>query len=194
MKRGMRKVGYKVPIEAVTQIAGKINPYIQIASTAFQVASFFGQKKAASQAQEATQKEAQIQNRLQDVQAARARVAQIREARIRRGKIISETAGANLGAGGTSSAVGGVGAVTSTAAANIGNINVARDYGRAIGQAQTEQYTAMGEMKQWSNMSDFASVFSRGISNIGTFSPDNTTASTKKDYWSPSFIAPNPFA
>jgi hypothetical protein len=46
-------------------------------------------------------------------------------------------------------------------------------------------------MKQWGNMSDFASVFSRGMDR---FASPTETASTKKDYWSPSFIAPNPFA
>jgi hypothetical protein len=191
MKKGMRKVGHKKVVEIVKSVAGQINPYFQIASTAFQVASFFGQKKAASKAEEATQKEAEIQSRLQDVQARRAQVAQIREARIKRSKIIAETAGANLGPTGTSSAVTGVGSVLTSAASNIGNVNVAKDYSQAIGQAQTEQYSALGEMKQWGNMSDFASVFSRGMDR---FASPTETASTKKDYWSPSFIAPNPFA
>ena len=114
------------------------------------------QRKATSQAAEATTRQAQLQTRLNDINARRAMIQQQREARIRRAQVLTETAGGGLGIGGTSSSVGAIGAVTTQEATNVGNIRQQGDFGRAIGEAGTEAYTAMGEAKGWSQIGGIA--------------------------------------
>ena len=57
-----------------------------------------------------------------------------------------------LGLGGTSSSVGAIGAVSTQEATNVSGIRQQQDFGRAIGSAGTEAYTAMGEAKGWQEM------------------------------------------
>jgi len=100
----------------------------------------------------ATQRQSDLQNRLNDINAQRQRVAQMREARIRRAQITTETTGGGLGLAGTSSSVGAIGAVSTQRDTNIGAIDTQAGFGRAIGTAGTEAYTAMGEAKGWQDL------------------------------------------
>ena len=150
--RNTRKVGYAPAVAAVSSVFSAISPIMSVASAVMGGVSFFQQKKATSQAAAATQRQSDLQNRLNDINARRQMIAQQREARIRRAQITTETAGAGLGLGGTSSSVGAIGAVSTQEATNISNIQQQGDFGRAIGSAGTEAYQAMGEAKGWSDM------------------------------------------
>lgn len=172
--RNVRKTGYAAAVAAVTAFATAAAPYMAIASGVMQGVSFFQQKKATSQAAAATSRQADLQNRLNDVNAQRQRVAQLREGRIRRSQIITDTAGAGLGPTGTSSSVGAIGAVTTEQASNVNAIDTQVGFGRAIGQAGTDAYTAMGEAKGWSDIGkvsgsifDYAGGF-KAIKTLGT--------------------------
>lgn len=157
--KNTRKVGY-----------GPVMPVIQAISAVTSVASFFQQKSATKKAEAATKEQASLQSRLNDINARRQQIAQLREARIRRAQITTETAGAGLGLGGTSSSVGAIGAVTTQEASNISNIQQQSDFGRAIGAAGTEAYTAMGEAKGWQQMGEVSgSIFklSGGFDTLG---------------------------
>ena len=161
--KNTRKVGYGGAVAAVTSIAKAVGPVLKVASAIgnvvspiIGVASFMQQRKATSQAAEATTRQTQLQTRLNDINARRAMIQQQREARIRRAQVLTETAGGGLGIGGTSSSVGAIGAVTTQEATNVGNIRQQGDFGRAIGEAGTEAYTAMGEAKGWNQIGGIA--------------------------------------
>lgn len=161
--KNTRKVGYGGAVAAVASVVKAAAPIIKVASTIGNivspivgVASFMQQRKATSQAAEATTRQTQLQTRLNDINARRAMIQQQREARIRRAQVLTETAGGGLGIGGTSSSVGAIGAVTTQADTNISNIRQQGDFGRAIGEAGTEAYTAMGEAKGWSQIGGIA--------------------------------------
>ena len=73
-----------------------------------------------------------IRNRYNQLQQKRQRLGEIRQARIRQGQIEGDTAGSQLGAGGTSSFSGSVGSIGTQVSANLGNISVAQDVGNQI--------------------------------------------------------------
>lgn len=157
--KNTRKIGY-----------GPAMPIIQAISAVTSVASFFQQKSATKKAEETTQRQSDLQNRLNDINARRQMIQQQREARIRRAQITTETAGAGLGLGGTSSSVGAIGAVSTQEATNVSGIRQQQDFGRAIGSAGTEAYTAMGEAKGWQQMGEVSgSIFklSGGFDTLG---------------------------
>jgi hypothetical protein len=172
--KNVRKTGYAPAVAAVTAAFTYAAPFISAASAVMQGVSFFQQKKATSQAAAATSRQADLQNRLNDVNAQRQRVAQLRESRIRRSQIITDTAGAGLGPTGTSSSVAAIGAVTTQRDTNINTIDTQGGFGRAIGEAGTEAYNFMGEAKGWSDIGkvsgsifDYASGF-KAIKTLGT--------------------------
>ena len=145
--KNTRKIGYGETVMAI----------VSIVSAASSVAGFFGQKKAAGQAAAAEDRKAALESRLNDVNAQKARIAQMKEARIKRAQIVTSTAGAGLGGMGTSSSVGGIGAVSSSEAGNIFNINRASGFASSIGQAKTDYATAAGESAGWQSISNAGS-------------------------------------
>ena len=111
-----------------------------------------------------------IRNRYNQLQQKRQRLGEIRQARIRQGQIEGDTAGSQLGAGGTSSFSGSVGSIGTQVSANLGNISVAQDVGNQItglntmsanygSQANTAASTA--------NMWESASVLGDTIGTMG---------------------------
>ena len=85
--KNVRKVGYAPAIAAVTSAFTTLAPVFSAASAVMTGVSFFQQKKATSQAAAATQRQTDLQNRLNEINAQRQRVSQMREARIRRAQI-----------------------------------------------------------------------------------------------------------
>jgi hypothetical protein len=145
--KNTRKIGLMETVMAITSIVSAVSS----------VAGFFGQKKATGQAAAAEDRRAALESRLNDVNAQKARIAQMKEARIKRAQIVTSTAGAGLGGMGTSSSVGGIGAVSSSEAGNIFNINRASGFASAIGQAKTDYATAAGESAGWQSISNAGS-------------------------------------
>jgi hypothetical protein len=168
--KNVRKIGYAPAVAAVTAAFSAAAPFISAASMVMQGVSFFQQKKATGQAAAATQRQTDLQNRLNDINARRQMIAQQREGRIRRAQVVTETTGAGLGLGGTSSSVGAIGAVSTQEATNVSGIRQQQDFGSAIGSAGTEAYTAMGEAKGWQQMGEVSgSIFklSGGFDTLG---------------------------
>ena len=149
--KNTRKIGYDPGTIAI------ISTVASVAGAVSTVAGFFGQKKATGQAAAAEDRRAALESRLNDVNAQKARIAQMKEARIKRAQIVTSTAGAGLGGMGTSSSVGGIGAVSSSEAGNIFNINRASGFASSIGQAKTDYATAAGESAGWQSISNAGS-------------------------------------
>jgi hypothetical protein len=150
--KNVRKIGYAPAVAAVTAAFSAAAPFISAASMVMQGVSFFQQKKATGQAAAATQRQTDLQNRLNDINARRQMIAQQREGRIRRAQVVTETTGAGLGLGGTSSSIGAVGGLATQEASNVSAIRQQSDFGKAIGSAGTDAYNAMGEAKGWQDI------------------------------------------
>jgi hypothetical protein len=170
--KNVRKVGYAPAVAAVSAVFSAAAPLVSAAGLVMSGVSFFQQKKATGQAAEATKRQSDLQNRLNEVNAQRARLNAIREARIKRAQILTSTTGAGLGATGTSSSVGGIGAVSTQEATNVQAINKQQGFGQAIGAAQTDYYTAAGEAKGWQDIGSISgSIFkeSGGFDSLKKF-------------------------
>lgn len=117
-----------------------------------------GEASDAAGRQAQAQKESQAaQGRMAEVEAQRARIAQVREARIRRAQVLASTGAIGQGSSGVQGAIGSIG---TQAASNIGTINQtqsfaqqataanqrAADAGAQIGEAQAkgQQWQAIG--------------------------------------------------
>lgn len=92
--------------------------------------------------QQAAQKAAKANAKLQDIEAQRERVKQVRTSRIARANI--EQAGANAGAADSSSVIGGAQDATNQGNQNISFINLEQSAGRQISNAQNQQAQAGG--------------------------------------------------
>lgn len=90
----------------------------------------------AAAAQAAAQKEQQrIEQVRANVEVRKERQKQVREARIRRGQILSNAINAGIGVG-SSSAANALGGINTQFGANQGSINVQQGFGAAIGDQQ----------------------------------------------------------
>ena len=170
--KNVRKVGYAPAVAAVTSFFTAAAPIFTAASAVMSGVSFFQQKKATSQAADATKRQSDLQNRLNEVNAQRARLNAIRESRIKRAQILTSTTGAGVGVGGTSSSVGGIGAVSTQEATNVQNINKQQGFGQAIGAAQTDYFNAASEAQGWKDIGSISgSIFeaSGGFSSLKKF-------------------------
>jgi hypothetical protein len=114
------------------------------------------QQQAMDEAAKAEERRAELQARVQENQAQRARIQQLRESRIRTGAIVANASNAGIVSGGTSPVVTGQTAVASQMGANIGNINVDVAGARAVGSAASDVFSAQGEAQQWKDLGGFA--------------------------------------
>jgi hypothetical protein len=152
---------------------------LQIASAGMQGLSVVQQKLAADEAQDAQREQERIQGLVNEREAQRARIQQIRQERIQRGSV--EARAASIGGGqapmaslgGTSSVVGGLGALNMQTASNLQEINFGSSASRAIGAAQGARYSAQTEQQGWADMGKAAQSIwtnapgiSSGIKNI----------------------------
>ena len=108
-----------------------------------------------------------INQRVSDVQAARARIAQTRENRIRVGSIQASTSGTALGPVGTSSVIGSIGSLNTQTSTNIGYINQEQqfsgqktDAANAMGGCASDVYSNTTAAAGWKDISSQgASIF-----------------------------------
>jgi hypothetical protein len=115
----------------------------------------------------AANKVAESEQRQSDVAAQRARVAQVREARIRAAQVTASLSQA--GGAGTSSLATGAGTIGTQMGANIGFINTQQSFAgeqsaanKEYGKAASDVYTAQNEMQGWSSVSALGKEISGG--------------------------------
>jgi hypothetical protein len=184
--KNVRKVGYGGVVSAVAKVASVASSFIPGANVlsaiglGAQIFSGMQERKYASKAADAAQRQYQLQSekaaqeqRYQEVLAQRQRAATFREQRIRTGNIVAQTGGTGLGMAGTSSFTGSTGALSTQAAANIGNINVAESTGQTltginqqIGAAASDQFRAQSNQQGWQQIGTMASNFPTSFGNI----------------------------
>ena len=118
---------------------GGVGNALQAGGLAMNIASniqsqkYAGKQSSFAREQVAQQNKAEeARNRYNQLLQKRSRLQSIRAARIQQGQIGAATAGTGLGATGTSSFTGSMGAIGSQTSANLGNINVAQDVGNQI--------------------------------------------------------------
>lgn len=151
--KNVRKVGYGGALKVISAVVG--------------IASFFKQDKAADDAEEAQERQRQLQERINSRNAQRQRIQALREERISRAKILSNVAPSGIVAGGTSAVIGGAGSVTSQFGANVSNINTNLSGATAMGDAMTDYYNATGNMQQWQNIGSAAGTIFANSQAIG---------------------------
>lgn len=106
------------------------------------------QAKATKQAAAAQREATQAQSRSASVQAARDRMKQIREARIRAGAIAGSAGAAGVGQ--TSSGVAGsIASIGSQTASNIGQINVTQGFAEIASTALQRSADKQVEAQKW---------------------------------------------
>lgn len=122
------------------------------------------QAKATKQAAAAQREATAAQGRSASVEAQKARIQQVREARIRRAQVLSAGTSAGLGTG-TSGIGGAVGSISTQMAENIGTINqqqtFAQETSAALQVAADKQVTA----QKWQMIGQFSkSIFDTSVS------------------------------
>lgn len=154
--KNVRKVGYGGALQIISAVVG--------------IASFFKQQKAADKAEEAQERQRQLQARANERQAQRQRIAAAREERITRNKMLAGTVNVGLVPGGTSAFVGGASSLSSQFGSNISNVNTNLATSNAMGDAMTDYYNATGNMQQWSSIGSAAgSIFGNAEAIEGGF-------------------------
>lgn len=160
-------MGIEVAVAAISGIASFVSSQQQ-AKAAKRGAD--QQRQAAEQQAQAQRESIAAQGRMQQIEAQRARIAQVREARIRRASIIASAGNVGLGAG-TSGVGGSVGSIQSQAASNIGTISQKQTFADQATTANqhaadaASAFTAAGataqaKMAQWQAIGSVAnSVF-----------------------------------
>jgi len=151
--KNVRKVGYGGVLSVVSAVVG--------------VASFFKQQEAADDAAEAQQRQQELQQRINERNAQRQRIAALREERINRASILSNVSPSGVTVGGTSAVIGGLGSLTSQFGANVSNINTNLASASAMGDAMTDYYNATGNMQQWQSIGSAAGTIFANADAIG---------------------------
>jgi hypothetical protein len=114
------------------------------------------QMQAQDDAADAERRRVELQNRIQENNAQKARIQALRENRVRTGVIVSNAANAGVVSAGTSPVVTGQTALASQFGENIGQINTQVAGAKAVGSAASDVYTAQGEAQQWKDLGGFA--------------------------------------
>lgn len=138
-----------------------------VVGAAVSVYSSNQQAKASKNAANAQREATAAQGRQSSVEAQKERIRQQREARIRRGAIISS--GVNSGLGSGSSGIGGsIGSVATQMAENIGTINQTQTFAQETGTALQKAADYNVKAQKWQAIGQIGqSIFSAGTGAYG---------------------------
>jgi len=132
-------------------------------------ATVYSSNKAsdAAKKQASAQRDSQAaQGRMASADAARSRIQQAREARMKRGQIIGAGASSGLGSG-TTGITGAVGSIGSQLASNVGTINQTESFAAEIGAANQRGADAQGDIMKWQAIGNIGStIFSTAAARI----------------------------
>lgn len=125
------------------------------------------QASDAAKDQAAAQRDASAaQGRMASADAARERIKQAREARIRAATIQGAASGIGLGAG-TSGLSGSIGSISSQMASNIGTINQTEGFAAEISAANQRGADAQADMMKWQAWGNVGqTIFSQSAARI----------------------------
>lgn len=123
--------------------------------------SMIMQSQAANRQADAQRAASAAQGRSANVEAQRARIQQVREARLRRAQVVSAAEGSGLGTG-TSGVGGAVGSIASQMGSNIGTINQQQTFAEETSVALQKSADAGVEAQQWQMIGNFSqSIFTQ---------------------------------
>ena len=147
-------------------------------SAAATVYSGSQQAKATKKASQAQQQANEAQARSASVEAQRARIAQVREARIRKGQVISAGTSGGLGMG-TSGLGGAVGSIASQMGENIGKINQQQTFAQDTGAALQESANQQVKAQKWQQIGAFSQSIFQQAGGFTTIFRGNTSTGAK---------------
>jgi hypothetical protein len=136
------------------------------------------QSKAAKNAANAQREATAAQGRSASVEAQRARIAQIREARIRRAQVLSSGTNSGLGFG-TSGLGGAVGSISTQMAENIGTINQQQTFAQETSAALQKATDYNVEAQKWQMIGQFSKSIFDNAGGFTTIFGGNTPAKVK---------------
>lgn len=132
------------------------------------------QAKATKQAAAAQREATAAQGRASSVEAQRARIQQVREARIRRAQVLSSGVNAGLGTG-TSGIGGAVGSIASQMGENIGSINQQQTFAEQTSTALQQSADYQVKAQKWQMIGNFSkSIFNNQAGGFTTIFGGNT--------------------
>ena len=141
--------------------------------------SAYKQSQAAGEAADAQKEANEAQSRAASIEAQKARVQQVREARIRRAQVLAS--GTNSGLGFGSSGIGGaVGSISSQMGENIGTINTQQTFAQATSSALQKSADAQVDAQKWQMIGEFSKSIFTQQGGFGTIFGGNTSTPVGK--------------
>lgn len=132
-----------MPIAVVAAVAGI---GAAVGSTVMGISAANKQKKAMQQAADAQREQNRIEQARQAVLAQRDRIAQVREARIRRAQVISSAGNAGVGiSGGTSGVSGATSSIQSQLGNNLGTLGTMSSFAQQLSAANQREADAQSK-------------------------------------------------
>lgn len=147
-------------------------------SLAANVYSANKQAKATKNAANAQREATAAQGRSANVEAQRARIAQVREARIRRAQVLSSGTNAGLGSG-TSGMGGAVGSISSQMGSNIGTINQQQTFAEETSAALQKSTDYQVQAQKWQQIGSFSQSIFNQAGGFTTIFGGNTSTGVK---------------
>jgi len=143
--------------------------------------SAFKQQKLAKQQAKVAKEQEQARVRMSQIEAQRERIRSQREARIKTADIINSSATSNIGLGGSSGVVGGVGSVASQEASNQAAINTQLDFSNRMGNLNNK----MSDLQYSSAKLQFGTQMVSGAAGLGKtiFDMTNKNQTSSTSIW-----------
>jgi len=155
-------------------------PALAIAAISAAATAYSGvqQSKAAKKQTQAQGEAADAQGRAANVEAQQARIAQVREARIRRGQVVASGTNAGMGVG-TSGIGGATGSISSQMGSNIGSINQQQTFADETSAALQKSTDAGVNAQKWQMIGNFSQSIFNQSGGFTTIFGGNTSKGVK---------------